>query len=118
MVPIVCGIPIQGDGFIGKQTVGTGFFVSRDGSLLRASHVLEGMSKIQDPRGKCSPVIYLPVGGWNGRQRGMPVRVLDFASCVTSSEADVAICKLTINPFTDSQLKSQVKVLKIVSSAG
>lgn len=85
-----------------KEIKGTGFFVNFEGHFVTAGHVIKASFK-WNKRGEadldCFPVIYVPNPSWPS------IRWFKFEPCIVDETVDIAVCKTTLNPFSESSLR-------------
>jgi len=117
IVPIVCTQVDEKNEWQIKRIIGTGFLINREGYFLTAGHVVLEWEKISAAFGPCFPAVYIPKTPWGERNRKAvaQVRWSRFDECKYESGADVAVCKLLENPFTNPIISKNVTPLKLGS---
>ena len=107
-VPIVCGAKVADGSFKITKIIGSSFFINKQGYFLTAGHVLDNWDKINKSKGACFPAVYFPIkGGWEILSK---VRWFRFGNCVRPSDADIAVCKTTANPFTIEDVNKELDI--------
>jgi len=114
VVPVICGIDEGKDNLKIVLVMGSGFLVNREGDFVTAAHVLDDWGKVSTPQQPCILYVYFPVGGWENGAKGIGIqgsakaRWFPFAHCIKQYTIDVASCRITENPFSDAEVKSQL----------
>jgi len=106
-VPIVCGAPATDGSFNITVTMGSSFFINKEGYFLTAGHVLDDWNKIDQSKGACFPAVYIPKRGWETLTN---VQWIRFDNCVRPNDADIAVCKTMANPFAIEEVKEKVRI--------
>ncbi len=104
-VPVVCGASLPDGSLKVTSTIGSAFFINKEGYFMTAGHVLDDWDKIDRRSGDCFPVLYVPKEGWQNLEA---VRWLRFRDCIRSSDVDIAVCKPIDNPFQLHDIKQKI----------
>lgn len=109
IVPVLCMTPDGPNGAKVRKIMGSGFLINRDGYFLTAAHVV---LDLEPTCGKDSFwAVYVPTSPWGTRGK-ISRRWFRFSECRYNEAADVASCKLEVNPFTDIGVNKNIQPVR------
>jgi hypothetical protein len=113
VVPIICGRSMENKEFHIVSVLGSGFLVNREGHFVTAAHVVEAWQTTTQEEQNCFPSICVAVDGWRTHEPFTVFRWMQFASCASDQEFDIAVCQILKNPFQYPETKNSISPLRL-----
>lgn len=117
VVPFIC-IKLDSNRKITfRTTVGTGFFINRNGDFVTAAHVITSL-KNEIAQHDCFGAVYVPKGEWKARYQIQTGSVRWFATtgCYFRTNTDLGVCRVgKNNPFVDNEVNKFIRPIALAS---
>lgn len=100
-----------------RVTVGTGFFINRQGDFITAAHVISDLETLSAQQ-NCFGAIYVPKSEWKGRyqsQQAGQVRSFVTGECFSRALTDIGVCHVKNNPFLDPDVNKFIRPVALAS---
>jgi V8-like Glu-specific endopeptidase len=108
VLPVVCGYEDENHKFQTVGIAGTGFLVE-SGRFVTMGHVLDNWdTAFIKARHACVPAVYFPLGGWKTFNKRFDLEAITIGRCQRDYDLDLAVCELTVNPFTDKRISVSI----------
>ncbi len=116
IVPILCIRLNEKNEIQERITIGTGFFINRDGDLLTAAHVVTEIPKLKTLK-QCISAIWVASSEWKNRYRDVDIPLMWYGEldCHYRQGVDIAVCRAKINPFLDRNANKSIQPVTFTS---
>ena len=117
IVPILCMRVDDKNQIQTRVTLGTGFFINRNGDVLTAAHVVTELQRLTSLENPCFGAIYVAKTEWKNRYRNVDTDLQWFrmAECEYRENVDMGVCKAHLNPFLDPTTNKFIRPVSLAS---